>query len=198
MKIGLTGSIACGKSTVSSYLRTLGYPVVDADEISRSMTAPGGEALPAIRRQFGDAVFSGDVLDRRALGALVFSDEEKRAQLNALLHPLIISRIHAQLDALDTPDGLVFGDIPLLFECGMENRFSRIWVVSAPRSTLIKRLHERDGLSPEEACAHIDAQMPLHIKESRAHAVIDTSGSIEDTRRHVDRLLDHLKERIQA
>ena len=98
MKIGLTGSIACGKSTVSSYLRTLGYPVVDADAISRAMTAEGGAALPAIRAAFGDTVFQADgTLDRRMLGSVVFSNAESRAKLNAILHPMILEEIRNQL-----------------------------------------------------------------------------------------------------
>ena len=87
MKIGLTGSIACGKSTVSAYLRELGYFVADADAVSHAMTAPGGPALPALRAAFGDGIFDGNTLNRRALGSLVFASEEKRAQLNAILHP---------------------------------------------------------------------------------------------------------------
>ena len=94
MKIGLTGSIACGKSTVSAYLRELGYIVADADAISHALTAPGGRALPLLREVFGDAVFDGDVLNRRVLGSAVFADSKKRAQLNSILHPMIISEIH--------------------------------------------------------------------------------------------------------
>ena len=124
MKIGLTGGIACGKSTVCSYLRQLGYFIADADAISHSLTAPGGAALPMIREAFGNDVFDGDALDRKALGALVFSCGEAREQLNGILHPLIISRIASELDAHDAPDTLVFGDIPLLYECGIRQKKS--------------------------------------------------------------------------
>ena len=114
MKIGLTGSIACGKSAVSQYLRELGYFVADADAISRSLTAPGGRALPLLREAFGDGIFDGDVLNRRRLGDIVFGDADRRAQLNAILHPLILSTFQAELEAHDAPDALVFGDVPLL------------------------------------------------------------------------------------
>lgn len=192
MKIGLTGSIACGKSTVSNYLRSLGHTVVDADEISRALTAPGGAALPAIRETFGDGVFDGDVLDRRALGSLVFSGSERRAMLNALLHPMIISSVVSALEASDAPGQIVFGDIPLLFECGMEKSFDRIWVVSAPRELQIARLKERDGLDCKEAERRIDAQMPLTEKELRADAIILTNGPIEHTQNQVRHLLNQL------
>ena len=147
MKIGLTGSIACGKSTVSQYLRQKGCFIVDADAISRALTADGGAALPEIRRAFGDDVFSGASLDRAKLGQLVFADAQKRETLNAILHPMILSEIRRQLDRLDAPGQIVVGDVPLLFECGMESMFDTVWVVRAARETQIQRLFERDGLS---------------------------------------------------
>ncbi|MBQ2949391.1 MAG: dephospho-CoA kinase [Clostridia bacterium] len=197
MKIGLTGSIACGKSTVSSYLRGLGFVVADADAISHELTAPGGAALPLLRAHFGEGVFSGNELDRKKLASLVFSDSEQRKALNAILHPLIIARIQDQLEANDAPDTLVFGDVPLLYECGMDAMFDQIWVVSAPRSTQIARLYERDGLTAQEAAKRIDAQMPLCEKERRADAVISTDGPVEQTRRQVRSLIDAAIQRRQ-
>ena len=198
MKIGLTGSIACGKSTVSSYLRTLGYDVVDADAISRALTAPGGSALPAIREAFGDAVFDSDALDRRALGSVVFADEEKRRQLNGILHPMIIGETMRQLDALDAQGRLVFGDIPLLYECGMESMFDRIWVVIASEPTQLARLMARDGLSEDEALRRIRSQMSSAEKAQRADAVINSDGPIPNTQRQVRILLAHPDQRRQA
>ncbi|MBQ2833557.1 MAG: dephospho-CoA kinase [Clostridia bacterium] len=197
MKIGLTGSIACGKSTVSSYLRGLGFVVADADAISHELTAPGGAALPLLRAHFGEGVFSGNELDRKKLASLVFSDSEQRKALNAILHPLIIARIQDQLEANDAPATLVFGDVPLLYECGMDAMFDKIWVVSAPRSTQIARLYERDGLTAQEAAKRIDAQMPLCEKERRADAVISTDGPVEQTRRQVRSLIDAAIQRRQ-
>ena len=189
MKIGLTGSIACGKSTVSAYLRALGHVVVDADAISHSLTAPGGAALDAIREAFGDGVFDGDVLDRRTLGSVVFSSPEKRETLNAILHPMIISTIQAEMDTHDAPDQLVFGDIPLLYECDMAHMFDQVWVVSVPEYVQLDRIVMRDGLSREDAQKRIDAQMPLAKKRALADAVIDSSGSIENTRCQIDALI---------
>ena len=189
MKLGLTGSIACGKSTVSAYLASLGCAIVDADAISRALTADGGAALPAVR------VFCGDSLDRRALGQLVFSDSQKRDELNAILHPLILREITRQLDAFDAPERLVIGDIPLLYECGMQTLFDAVWVVSVPRETQIQRLAQRDGLDRTQAERRIDAQMPLAQKEQLADAVIHTDGTIEQTQRQIDALLCRLAQR---
>jgi len=189
MKIGLTGSIACGKSTVSQYLRSLGFAVVDADAISHALTAPGGAALPSLRSAFGDGIFDGDVLDRRALGSLVFSSTERRARLNAILHPMIISQIEAELSAQDGPEKIVFGDIPLLYECAMESMFDHVWVVSVSEDIQLARLTERDGLSKSEALSRIRSQMPLEEKRQRADAVIDSSGTLAQTRAQIDRLI---------
>ena len=198
MKIGLTGSIACGKSAVSQYLRELGYFVADADAISRSLTAPGGRALPLLREAFGDGIFDGDVLNRRRLGDIVFGDADRRAQLNAILHPLILSTFQAELEAHDAPDALVFGDVPLLYECNMAQMFDRIMVVSVPRETQIARLLSRDGLSREDAERRIDAQMPLAQKCALADAVIDTDGPMENTRAQVRALIDSIFPRRKA
>ena len=198
MKIGLTGSIACGKSAVSQYLRELGYFVADADAISRSLTAPGGQALPLLRETFGDGIFDGDVLNRRRLGSIVFGDAQKRAQLNAILHPLILHTFQSELEAHDAPDALVFGDVPLLYECNMAHIFDRIFVVSAPRETQIARLLVRDGLSREDAERRIDAQMPLAQKCALADAVIDTDGPMENTSAQVRALIDSIFPRRKA
>lgn len=198
MKIGLTGSIACGKSAVSGYLRELGYFVADADAISRSLTAPGGQALPLLREAFGDGIFDGNVLNRRRLGDIVFGDADRRAQLNAILHPLILRTFQSELEAHDAPDTLVFGDVPLLYECNMAQMFDRIMVVSAPRETQIARLLARDGLSREDAERRIDAQMPLAQKCALADAVINTDGPMENTRAQVRALIDSIFPRRKA
>ncbi len=190
MKIGLTGSIACGKSTVSAYLRELGYPVVDADAISHGLTAPGGPALPALRKAFGDGLFDGDALNRRALGSLVFGDPAQLTRLNGILHPIILDEIKAQLAAYDRMGGIVFGDVPLLYECDMAQMFDCVWVVYVSEAEQIKRLRIRDGLSENEALARIRAQMPLGEKRRLANHCICTEGSIEDTRRQVLSLIE--------
>ena len=189
MKIGLTGSIACGKSTVAAMLREAGCPVVDADAISRALTAPGGAALPALREAFGDGIFDADALNRHALGELVFSDAAQRERLNAILHPIIIDQVFGQLDALSRAHSPVFADVPLLYECGMQARFDRVWVVAAPRAVALSRLMERDGLAQAEAARRIDAQMPLDEKRRLADAVIQTDMPLPAVREQVLRLL---------
>ena len=116
--VGLTGGIACGKSHVSRELRALGVPVMDADAISHGLTAPGGAALPAIREAFGDDIIDGETLNRKALGALVFSDDEKRRQLEGILHPLILQTMLQETAASAAP--IVAWDVPLLFETGLD------------------------------------------------------------------------------
>ena len=190
MKIGLTGSIACGKSTVSQYLKQKGCQIVDADAISRALTAEGGAALPEIRKAFGENVFSGAALDRAKLGQIVFADAQKRETLNAILHPMILAEIRRQVTQFDARGQIVIGDIPLLYECGMESMFNAVWVVRADRETQIRRLFERDGLSREQAERRIDSQMPLDEKIRRADAVIDTSGTVEQTQKQADALLE--------
>ncbi len=188
--IGLTGGIACGKTTVLDHLRRLGAPAVDADSISRALTAPGGAALPAIRKAFGDGVFLPDgTLDRRALGGLVFSDDGKRERLNALLHPMILTQMERELDAIrlqGAPAAML--DVPLLYEAGMEPLADEVWVVSAPKNVQIGRLMRRDGFTKEEALRRIASQMPLEEKCRRADRVIETDKPLEALYREVETL----------
>ena len=193
LRIGITGSIACGKSTVSDYLKQSGYSVIDADAISRELTSPSGKALDGIRHLFGDEVFvDKNHLNRSALAAIVFSNPSSKSLLEQYLHPLIIDEIRERLDNSDSP--LLFADIPLLFECNLESLFDEVWVVSASEEIQIERLCARDGLDKESALKRIRAQMPLSSKIEMADSVIDTNGSLADTYRQVDALLSHLPE----
>ena len=181
--IGITGGIACGKSTLCDTLRALGAPVWDADAVSRSLTAPGGQALPALRAAFGDSIFFPDgALNRKALGALVFGNEEARQTLNRLTHPLIYQDMerfvahHRQAGAR-----AVFLDVPLLYETGYDQYCDAVWCAWIPAETQLSRLMERDGLTKEEALARMASQMPMDDKARRADSVIDTRGSIEES-----------------
>ncbi len=180
--IGLTGGIACGKSNIASALSSLGAKVIDADRISRSLTAPGGKALPGIRETFGDAFFDGDVLDRKALGKLVFSDPEALERLNRLTHPLILAEIRRELaDAEAAGEPVCVLDAPLLFEAGLEALCDTVWCVWLPKELQLKRLMERDGLSRKEAEKRVASQMPPREKKKRSDLVIDTRGTREES-----------------
>jgi dephospho-CoA kinase len=176
--IGLTGGIACGKSNLSRALRAYGAPVVDADEISRALTAKGGAALPAIRARWGDQVFEGEELNRRALSDVIFADPQERAALNAIVHPMVFAEMRRQMAAERGP---VVLDVPLLFEAGMENWCDEIWCAWVPQKEQVRRLRKREGVTYAEALRRIHAQMPNAEKRKRANHVIRTDGTKEQS-----------------
>ena len=182
--IGLTGSIACGKSNVSAALRELGAAVVDGDLLSRELTAPGGKALPAIRRAFGGGVFHGDgTLNRRALGNMVFASGEDRARLDSLMQPLLRSLILRRMEEARAGGAKICVlDMPLLYEAGLDALCDTVWCVHLPRDEQIRRLMARDGLTLPQAEARLRSQLSSDEKAARARVVIDTSGSIDETR----------------
>ncbi len=179
--VGLTGGIASGKSEAAKHLSGLGAFCVDADEISRGLTAEGGALLPALREAFGDGVFNEDgTLNRRALGDVVFSDAASRRMLDSITHPAIQK---AMMDDVDRARGegkdLVILNVPLLFETGMDALCDETWLISLDPELQIERLMARDGLTEEQANARIAAQMPLEEKEARATVIIDNRRSLE-------------------
>lgn len=194
--VGLTGGIASGKTSVAKALREKGIPVLDADAISRSVTAPGGEALPDIRKAFGDDVFDGDVLNRRSLGDVVFSDPAKREMLENIIHPLVIGKMKRLTQQAGAD--IVFWDVPLLYETGMDKDCSEVWCVHVSAQEQVRRVIRRDGLSREQALARIASQMPVAEKKARAQHLIDTSGSFRATRRRVRGLMRDLQRRLQG
>ena len=188
--IGLTGGIACGKSTASAYLKELGACIVDTDGISRATTKKGGKGYYAVIGLFGEHLLTAEgEIDRRRLGSIVFSDESKRRELNALIHPIVIEESKEQMEAARQAGYAVcILDVPLLFESGMETLCDETWLVYVPREEQIRRIGERDGLDEAAAAARIDSQMPLEEKLRRADIAIDTSGSIADTQRKLTEL----------
>ena len=199
VKIGLTGGIASGKSTVAAMLRELGAPVIDADALSRELTATGGVALPAIRARFGSEVFEGDALNRRALGARVFEDEAARRALDAIMHPLVYANMHARICALmDRDEKAAVLEIPLLFETGMDSQVDEIWLTVLPRDEQLRRLMARDRLAEAEAAARIDSQWPMERKERRARVRIDTTGPPEQVAAQVRVAWQHAMMRAKS
>ena len=184
LTIALTGGIACGKSTVSSMLAELGASIIDADQISRSLTAPNGPALPAIRKAFGDGVFHPDgTLDRAALSAVVFGDESRREQLNAITHPMVKQQMEAQLEACrKNGTEVVILDVPLLFEANMQDMGDLTACVTAPEEVQIARMFSRNGYTREEALSRIRSQMPVMEKASRSDVVINTDVPLDKLR----------------
>ena len=176
LTIALTGGIACGKSTIASMLRSFGASVIDADEISRSLTAAGGAALPEIRKAFGDGVFHADgTLDRPALSKAVFGKPEALAKLNAITHPMILAEMQRRKEACrKAGDPVVVLDVPLLFEANMQHMGDMTACAVCPEETQIARMKSRNGFDREQALARIRSQMPVSEKAARSDIVIDT------------------------
>ncbi|MCH5286406.1 MAG: dephospho-CoA kinase [Christensenellaceae bacterium] len=194
--IGLTGGIACGKSTISAALREMGAVIIDGDVLSRELTVPGGPALPAIREQFGDGVFLPDgVLDRRALGAVVFGSDQARECLDGIMQPMLRRMILEGIEnARASGAALCVLDMPLLYEAGLDVLCDRVWCAWIPRETQIARLMARDGFTCDEAEARLRSQLPAEQKAARADVVIDTSGAIQYT---MDRLPTLFQEELR-
>ncbi|MBR2288716.1 MAG: dephospho-CoA kinase [Clostridia bacterium] len=181
--LGLTGSIGTGKSHVSSVLASLGACIIDGDQITRELQLPGGRALPALREAFGDGIFLEDgALNRKALGAIVFSDAKERAKLDALMQPLILSVIRERLhEAERSGCPVAVLDMPLLFEAGLDGMCDSIWCTYLPLETQIGRIMQRDGISREAAMARIASQLSPEEKKRRSQIVIDTCGTLDET-----------------
>lgn len=191
MRVGLTGGIATGKSTVSRMLRSRGAAIVDADQTAREVVEPHTPGWRRIRERFGDQVFRPDGrLDRPALREVVFRDPWARKDLNEILHPLIRERMAEKADLLEKeqPERIIVFDIPLLYESGLTHWVEKVIVVYVPESVQIQRLMEREGIGEEEALRMIRAQMPIEEKRRLADCLVDNSGSLEETERQVDDL----------
>ena len=182
--LGLTGGIACGKSTISQTLYELGAVIVDGDLLSRELTADGGAALPDIRAAFGDGVFHPDgTLNRRALGAVVFADDTARDKLDAIMQPLLLTLILRSIeDARLSGAAVCVLDMPLLYEKDLDRLCDRVWCAYIPQETQLERLMQRDGFTPEEAENRLRSQLPAEEKAARADVVIDTSGPMDYTK----------------
>lgn len=191
MIIGLTGSIASGKSTVSQMLKELGYPVVDADLVARQVVEPGTETLNSIEQAFGAEVIRADgSMDREKVGSIIFNDPASRKKLNDIIHPAIRREMLRQRQAfLDEGYETVIMDIPLLFESKLQHMVDKILVVSVSEQEQLKRLMERNGLDEQQAKARIASQLPISVKEQGADEVLDNNGSLEHTKHQLMRIL---------
>lgn len=195
--IGLTGGIGCGKSEAAAFLKSLGAVHVDADGISRALTAEDGEALPAIRAQFGDGVFGPDgALNRQALAGIVFRSEPHRRALEGILHPMVQSRAWTEIERAGAQgEKVVVLDVPLLFETGMDVLCDETWTVTAGEETQLARVMAR-GLTLEDAQARIASQMPAEERNARATRVINTDRSIEKTQAELAALYQQVLKKL--
>ena len=189
--IGLTGGIACGKSTVSRALRALGAAIIDADALAHELSQPNAPIFNAYVERFGREIVTADgTLDRAAIAALVFADPAVRAEVDAIAHPLIRRAAEERLRAARAQDKTAAVlDVPLLFEAGWDALADEVWVVALPAEEQLVRLLARDkSMSEGEARARISAQMPLAEKCARADIVIDNSGTLGETRECIEQL----------
>lgn len=189
--IGLTGGIACGKSTVSKALRALGAAIIDADALAHELSQPNAPIFNAYVERFGrEIVTAGGTLDRAAIAARVFADPAVRAEVDAVTHPLICAAAEERLCAARAAEKrAAVLDVPLLFEAGWDTLADEVWVVALPAEEQLARLLARDKtMSEGEARARISAQMPLAEKCARADIVIDNSGTVEETRECIEQL----------
>ena len=196
LRVGLTGSIAVGKSFVSAVLAELGCHVLDADRTAREVVEAGTPGLLAVAEAFGNQVLRPDgSLDRARLGAIIFADEDKRALLNSLLHPYIIAAQDEQLRrwGSEDPHGIGVVDAALMIESGGYRRFDKLIVVHCRPEVQLERLMVRNGLSRAEAAQRIAAQMPQEEKKRYADFLIDTSEGFEPTRQRVVEVYEALR-----
>jgi dephospho-CoA kinase len=197
LRIGLTGGIGSGKSTVSRLLAERGAVVVDADRIAREVLERGTPGLAAVVGEFGEGVLAaGGSLDRAALAAIVFSDEEARRRLDALVHPLVRQR-SAELVAAAPEDAVVVNDVPLLVETGQAESYDLVVVVETRQEIRVARLVER-GLTEADARARIAAQATDEQRRAVADVVLDNSGTLEHLAGQVDRFWSERVEPIRG
>lgn len=187
MIIGITGGIASGKTIVSDYVKKLGYPVVDADLLSREIMAPGSPVLEQVRHIFGETVIAGDgALNRKALAEKIFHDEQARQTLDGLTHPAIRALAEERFSQLEG-ESTVFFVVPLLFESGMDDLCDEIWLVHAEESLRRSRLSARDGIDETYAQSKIDSQMRDEERLNKGTRVLFNDGD-----------LNHLYEQIES
>lgn len=190
--VGLTGGIASGKSTVSNMLKEMEITVIDADVESRLAVQNGEPAYKQIVLTFGEDILLPDgEIDRQKLGSIIFHDEQKRQILNQIVHPEVRRRMNEKKDAaIKRDEKLVVLDIPLLFESNLINMVDRTLLVYVDRSVQLARLMERNHLSKDEAEARIQSQMPLSKKMKLADKLINNNGSLAETKRQLDQILE--------
>lgn len=195
-KIGLTGGIGAGKSTVSARFAALGAHIIDADSISRNALRTNGPCYEEVISLFGHEIVQADgSFDRAAISSRIFADESLRLSLNSIVHPYVLRTMHMACNDLLSrdPDAIVIFDIPLLFECGADADMDCVIVVTASDDVRIERICKRDATSREKALSRIEAQIPQHEQAVRADFVIDNSGTLDELFAQIDAIFSLLR-----
>ena len=191
MNIGITGSIACGKSTVSNYLKEKGYTIIDADKLGH-IALTSDEVKEKLKKSFGLTILENNEISREKLGKLVFGNNENLKVLNSIVHPYI-RKIILQLQEKHRDERLVFLDIALLFEAGFEDLVEKIIVVHVDEKIQVARLMSRNALSKEQAMFRIESQMSSKDKSILGNYVIDNGGTKEETYKQIDLIIEALE-----
>ncbi|HUU41134.1 MAG TPA: dephospho-CoA kinase [Desulfatiglandales bacterium] len=195
--VALTGGIGSGKSTVASMFKEEGAHVIDFDCLARLVVEPGKPAWRDIVDYFGERILSADqTLNRSALGEIVFSDANSREALEAFIHPRIFEETEALIKVIKVKDpfAVVIIDFPLLFELGLNKNFDKVILAYIPRDIQIERIIKRDGFKQEEIEKRLDAQIPIDEKKLLSDYLINTEGSLKDTRSQVRKIFHRLNE----
>lgn len=194
MKIGLTGGIASGKSTVASILKSLGVKLIHGDKIAHELMKPGERLWEKVIDCFGEEILepNGRHIDRDKLGDIIFNNPDKKEDLDECTHYAIACEIKSRLDKLAESHKLVAADVPLLIEMGMVDYFDEVWLVYIEDEVQIKRLKERDGIDREAALKKIESQLPFADKKESADRVIDNNGSKEELEEQVKKIVEEV------
>jgi dephospho-CoA kinase len=195
--IGITGGIGSGKSEVSKYFKSLGYPLIDADLVSREVVEPGEIGLFRIVEFFGDGILNSDhSLNRGKLAEMIFNNDVLRKQLNDILHPQIRLRIEQHL-ACYRDERFVFFDVPLLFETDKKSNYDEVILVYTPEAICLERIIKRDKITADLALKKIKAQMSIDLKRAMSDFVIDNNGDISMLHHQLDIYLKSVHDRLK-
>ncbi len=189
--IGITGGIASGKSNVAGVIEKLGYPVIDCDKISYELSKKNGPLYKAILEKFGpDYILDDGELNRKKLGILIFNNSSAKNLINDTTHPIIREYLLEEIKKI--PDGLVFIEVPLLYEAKFDNICDKVICVFLKKKYQVERLMQREGIDEDYALAKIHSQMDLYLKREKADYVIDSYGLFEETEKEVKNVLEDI------
>ncbi len=193
MVIGITGGIASGKSNVCHVIKELGYPIIDCDEITRRNYQIGGKIYNVVLERFGEEYLLDDNnIDRKKLARLVFNNQSAKMLLNSITHPIIKEELLEEIAKYD--DGLVFVEVPLLYEAKFDTLVDKVICVFLSQKYQVERLMEREGIDEDFALKKIHSQMDLYMKKSLADYVVNSKGSFDETKAQVIEIINNLKE----